>query len=235
MFMTMYLYDEETDKFQEISKVKNDDVAFLVFHDEKKVIVWQGGQSPRMKRYKAGMKVTSLISEMQLYGYRHEVVAEGDESNKVKAFLDGQFGERIMSPEDIAKEIIVDFGVSGMVTTRAGNYLKDEFDQGNDVVLLSAILHSMSPERSRILFQKSFNSLVPGGLVVVHEALISDDGTSPLRAVLFSLNMLVNTGEGQSYSGAEVMGLMEAEGFVEPRVIPLPETAGTSLVVSVKS
>ncbi len=135
---------------------------------------------------------------------------------------------------EIAREIIADFGVANLVTTRAGDYFKDDFGQGNDAVLLSAILHSMGPERSRGLLQKAYDSLVPGGLVVVHESLISDDGTSPLQAALFSLNMPVNTGEGQSYSGAEIMGLMEAVGFVGPRVIPLPEMVRTSLVMSAK-
>jgi precorrin-6B methylase 2 len=135
---------------------------------------------------------------------------------------------------EIAKEIIADFGVGELVTTRAGDYFEDDFGQGNDVVLLSAILHSMGPERSRSLLQKAYNSLVPGGLVVVREGLISEEGTSPLHAVLFSLNMLVNTGEGQSYSGAEIMGMMKNVGFVEPRLIPLTETVRTSLVVSVR-
>jgi len=135
---------------------------------------------------------------------------------------------------EIAREVIAEFGVADLVTTRAGNYFKDDFGQGNDVVLLSAILHSMDPERSEGLLQKAYDSLVAGGLVMVHEGLISDEGTSPLQAVLFSLNMLVNTGEGQSYSAAEIIGLMEAVGFVKPRVIPLPETVRTSLVISLK-
>ena len=135
---------------------------------------------------------------------------------------------------DIAKEIIAEFGFADRVVTRAGDYFRDDFGRGNDVVLLSAILHSMSPERSRGLFLKAYDSLVPGGLVVVHEALVSDDGTSPMRAVLFSLNMLVNTDGGQSYSGEEIMRLMTEAGFVEPGVLHLPPAAGTSLVISVK-
>lgn len=129
---------------------------------------------------------------------------------------------------EIAKEIIADFGVTDRVSTRAGDYFVDDFGQGNDVVLFSAIFHSMSPERSKGLLKKAYDSLVPGGLVVVQEGLIDDEGTRPLRAVLFSLNMLVNTGEGQSYSAAEIVGLMHAVGFVEPRVIP------PSLVISTK-
>lgn len=135
---------------------------------------------------------------------------------------------------EIATEIIARFGVADLVTTRSGDYFKDDFGKGNDVVLLSAILHSMSPERSKGLFRKACDSLLPGGLVVVHEGLISEDGTSPMRAVLFSLNMLVNTSGGQSYSGEEIMSLMTETGFVEPRVVHLPAAAGTSLVISEK-
>jgi hypothetical protein len=70
--------------------------------------------------------------------------------------------------------------------------------------------------------------------VVVHETLINDEGTAPLQAVLFSLNMLVNTGEGHSYSGSEIIGLMEAVGLVNPQIISVPEAARSSLVTAVK-
>ena len=135
---------------------------------------------------------------------------------------------------EIAKEVIADFGAADLVTTRSGDYFVDDLGQGNDVVLLSAILHSMGPERSKLLLRKSYDSLVPGGLVVVHESLLNDEGTGPLGAALFSLNMLVNTGEGQSYSAAEIIGLMTAVGFVEPRVVALSEAVRASLVISVK-
>jgi hypothetical protein len=42
--------------------------------------------------------------------------------------------------------------------------------------------------------------------------------TAPVGAVLFSLNMLVNTGEGRSYSGSEIMSWMRDSGFQSPRV-----------------
>jgi hypothetical protein len=136
---------------------------------------------------------------------------------------------------EIAKDVIVEFDMSELITTRAGDYFEDDFGQGNDVVLLSAIFHSMSPERSKGLLFKAYNSLVASGEVVVHEGLIDDGGTAPMRAVMFSLNMLVNTGEGQSYSGSEIMGLMEDVGFTNPRVVHLPEPARTSLVIATKS
>jgi len=135
---------------------------------------------------------------------------------------------------EIAKEIIAASDVAGCITTRAGDYFNDGFGQGNDVVLLSAILHSMGPEHSRLLLKKSYDSLIPGGLVVVREGLLGDEGTSPVGAVLFSLNMLVNTGEGQSYSGKEIMELMSSVGFTQTRVTPLLPAARSSLVTGVK-
>ena len=135
---------------------------------------------------------------------------------------------------EIAREIIAKSDVADRISTRPGDYFKDGFGQGNDVVLFSAILHSMGPEKSRGLLKKAWDSLVPGGIVVVHEGLISDDGTSPLSAVLFCLNMLVNTGEGQSYSGAEIIDLMKSVGFTDCKVLPLPEPMRTSLVVGKK-
>ncbi len=73
-----------------------------------------------------------------------------------------------------------------------------------------------------------------GGLLVVHEGLIDPEGTSPVRAALFSLNMLVNTGAGQSYSGEEIMALMREAGFEVLEVKRLPPPIPTSLVIGEK-
>ncbi len=130
----------------------------------------------------------------------------------------------------VAEETIASFGLRGRVVTRAGDYFRDDFGEGNDVVLLSAVVHSMPPRRAKQLLRKAHDSLVAGGLVVVHENLINSNKTSPTSAVLFSLNMLVNTGQGRSYSGREVMAWMKETGFVNRAVVRLPPPATTSLV-----
>jgi predicted O-methyltransferase YrrM len=134
----------------------------------------------------------------------------------------------------IAEENIASFGLQDRVTTRAGNYFRDGFGRGNDVVLFSAIFHAMPPRRAKRLLRKAHDSLVSGGLVVVHENLISSSKTSPTGAVLFSLNMLVNTGQGRSYSGSEIMAWMREAGFVNPAVIPLPAPGTSSLVTATR-
>jgi predicted O-methyltransferase YrrM len=134
----------------------------------------------------------------------------------------------------LAKEMIERFGLADRITARVGNYFVDDLGQGNDVVLLSSVIHSMPPEACRLLLQKCHRSLVSGGWIVVQESLIDPEGTSPLRAVLFSLNMLVNTGEGRSYSGEQIMRLMEEAAFTPLEVRSLPPPAWTSLVIGEK-
>ncbi len=134
----------------------------------------------------------------------------------------------------IAEETIASFGLQDRVVTREGNYFRDDFGKGNDVVLFSAIFHAMPPRRAKRLLRKAHASLVRRGLVVVHENLIASSKTSPTSAVLFSLNMLVNTGQGRSYSGPEISAWMRETGFVKPRVVRLPAPATTSLVMATK-
>jgi predicted O-methyltransferase YrrM len=135
---------------------------------------------------------------------------------------------------EIAAGLIAEAGLADRVSTRAGDYFVDDFAQGNDVVLLSAIVHSMRPQRAKALLQKAHDSLVRGGIVIVHESLVKDSKIAPVGAVLFSLNMLVNTGEGRSYSGREIMSWLRDAGFASPRVQDLSPPAGTSLVIGTR-
>jgi predicted O-methyltransferase YrrM len=135
---------------------------------------------------------------------------------------------------EIAKSLISKSGVADRISTRAGNYFRDDFEKGNDVVLFSAIFHAMAPRWATTLLRKAYASLARGGLVVVQETLIEESKVAPVFAALFSLNMLVNTGEGRSYSGKEIMSWMRETGFRAARVQALPPPAGTSLVIGRK-
>ncbi len=134
----------------------------------------------------------------------------------------------------IAEETIASFGLRDRVVTRAGDYFRDDFGRGHDVVLLSAVVHSMPPRPAKQLLRKAYDSLVSGGLAVVHENLVASNKLSPTSSVLFSLNMLVNTGHGRSYSGGEIMAWMRETGFANPTVRRLRAPATSSLVTATK-
>jgi hypothetical protein len=56
----------------------------------------------------------------------------------------------------------------------------------------------------------------------VQDFILNPDKTGPQHAALFSLNMLVGTEAGASYSEVEYTSWMEAAGFTETRLIKLP-------------
>ncbi|MEX2681870.1 MAG: hypothetical protein Q6373_009725 [Candidatus Sigynarchaeota archaeon] len=100
----LYLYVEEKDSFTEVTKVTSKDVVFIVLMDEQKVIVWQGKESPRMLRYKGGMKVATLISTKRLYNFKSEIVIEGEEPASVRELITRHFGKRELSQAEIARD-----------------------------------------------------------------------------------------------------------------------------------
>ena len=113
-------------------------------------------------------------------------------------------------------------GVSAQVSARPGNMLEDDFGCGYDLVMLNAICHMFSEEQNRDIFRRARRALAPGGRLVVQDFILNADKTAPQQAALFSLNMLVATDAGASYSEPEYMHWMKSEGFAEVSRINLP-------------
>jgi ubiquinone/menaquinone biosynthesis C-methylase UbiE len=103
-------------------------------------------------------------------------------------------------------------GLSARVALAAGDYDRDPLGDGFDLVFLSAILHSNSPEGNRELIRKAAAALTPSGQLVVQEFIVDEDRTGPPFAALFALNMLVGTAAGDTYTEAEVRRWMEEAG-----------------------
>ena len=99
------------------------------------------------------------------------------------------------------------------ITVRGGDFHFDDIGNAYDLVLVSQVLHSHSDMENIALLGKVFESLVPKGIIAVHEFLLSEDRASPAAGALFSVNMLVNTGEGRSYTPREMKGWLTKVGF----------------------
>jgi hypothetical protein len=58
----------------------------------------------------------------------------------------------------------------------------------------------------------------------VHEFTLAEDHASPAPGALFSVNMLVNTAEGRSYTPKEMAGWLTEAGFGRIRKVGLGDT-----------
>ena len=115
----------------------------------------------------------------------------------------------------IALEIARLEGVTERVEVRAGDYMKDDFPADVDLVLLSHVIHSNDIPTCEMVFRKAFASLNPGGQCAVHDFVLDDDATGPVWPAIFSLNMLVATRHGRSYTDAEIRGWLTNAGFTD--------------------
>jgi O-methyltransferase domain len=119
----------------------------------------------------------------------------------------------------VADEFIASHGLQARIETHAGNMWDDPFPSG-DLHFYSNIYHDWSREKGDFLTRKSFESLPPGGRIVLHEMLYNDDKTGPFAAAAFSINMLIWSVDGEQYSGGELSQMLAGAGFRDIEVKP---------------
>jgi ubiquinone/menaquinone biosynthesis C-methylase UbiE len=114
----------------------------------------------------------------------------------------------------IAREYIEKSGMKGKVTIKAGDCLKDSFGKElYDIVFVSNLLHIYKPGENLEILKKCWDSLLIKGIVVIQEFVLNSSKTQPLFGTLFSLNMLMGTHRGSSYSYVEVKEWLKDVGF----------------------
>jgi len=126
----------------------------------------------------------------------------------------------------LAAEYVANAGVSAQVRLRAGDMLTSDLGSGFDLVMLNAICHMFSEEQNRGLFRRIRQALAPRGRLAVQDFILNPDKTGPLHAALFSLNMLVATDGGATYTEPEYTRWMKAAGFSEISRVNLPGPSG---------
>jgi len=136
-------------------------------------------------------------------------------------------------PIGIAREEIRKAGLADRIETRVGDYFRDELGEGFDLVYVSNIIHSMGPADTRMLFGKSHRALAPGGTLIVKDFFLEDDRITPNTAALFSVNMLVGTEQGRSYTLSETREMLTEMGFTDFRAIEV--AAASRLLIARKA
>jgi len=132
-------------------------------------------------------------------------------------------------PVGIAADQIRRAGLEDRVTTREGDFLADDLGEGFDVVYISNIIHMLSPVQTLGLLEKAGGALVSGGRVLVKDFFLEDSKITPSWTAQFSVNMLVSTEGGKSYTLTEMRDLLGRVGFVGLETV---EIARNSLVIS---
>lgn len=119
----------------------------------------------------------------------------------------------------ITREYLKDADCLDRVRLVAGDLTTDALPGGQDLVFLSAIVHSLSLEQNRDLFRRALDALNPGGRIVIRDHVMSADRLQPRAGTLFAVNMLVATDGGDTYTFGELKEALESAGFIDVRML----------------
>jgi ubiquinone/menaquinone biosynthesis C-methylase UbiE len=120
------------------------------------------------------------------------------------------------------KQITEKYSVRDRFNFVEGDLLQANFGTGFDIATLGHILHSEGEDRSRKLLKKTFRALKSGGVIAIAEWLVNDQRTEPLHALMFAVQMLVNTEKGDTFSFNEIKSWLEDAGFKKVRRLEAP-------------
>lgn len=119
-----------------------------------------------------------------------------------------------------AQKHIKNAKMEGRITAVAGDFFQDELPKA-DVVTMGNILHDWNLEKKKILIKKTYNALPQGGAFIAIENLIDDARRENAFGLLMSLNMLIETGDGFDYTGADFRDWCSEAGFKRFEIINL--------------
>lgn len=132
-----------------------------------------------------------------------------------------------------AQKTIDRFDMTDRIAFCDGDYLEDAIEGPFDVAWLSHILHAESDADCRALLKKTVRAMAPGGKVFVHEFILHNTKDGPLFPALFSLNMLLGTSGGRSYSRKELEEMMVAAGVSDIEHLPYRGPTESSILMGV--
>lgn len=128
---------------------------------------------------------------------------------------------------EVAKEQVKRLHAASQYEFRPGNYHEMTFEKSHyDAVILGHICHTEGEGGTKKLLKKSYQALKPGGKILIAEFLSNDQHTGPELPLLFALNMLMLTEQGDVFSAKEIKRWLDIVGFkkVSAKAVQYPAT-----------
>lgn len=133
-----------------------------------------------------------------------------------------------------AEKTVAKFGLSDRIDFQAGSFIDDEIESTYDVVWLSHILHGEGPEDCCKIIKKAVSALETDGMIMIHEFILDNTMDGPLFPAIFSLNMLLGTPNGQSYSEAQLMEMLQKAGVKDIRRLDFKGPTESGIITGIK-
>jgi SAM-dependent methyltransferase len=124
---------------------------------------------------------------------------------------------------EISRKLVSQYHLSGQVECIAQDMFADQPWPGSgelDAVLFTNIFHDWDVPGCRILAEKAFSSVKPGGRIFIQEALLDEDHPGPLWTASLSFSLGID-GIGRQYRLSDLRPILEEAGFEGVEAHPL--------------
>ena len=121
---------------------------------------------------------------------------------------------------EVAKEFIERAGVGDRVRAVAGDFTRDPFPSGADVVIMASNLPQYSGEIIRDVIRKAFDALEPGGEMHLIGETLDDDRSGPIGPALWGLAEALFHSTGKAHTETECIASFRAAGFTDVAATP---------------
>jgi len=123
----------------------------------------------------------------------------------------------------IARQFAERFGVADRYDYLEGNLRELDFGRHRyDLVILGHIIHSEGEKWGKKLVKKSARALKDDGLLLIAEMVPNDTRSGPAMPLLFGLNMLLHTEQGDVFTMREYRQWLGEAGFKKIKTIDAP-------------
>ncbi len=128
--------------------------------------------------------------------------------------------------EPVAQRNIRDAGLEDRIEARSLDFQKEDFP-AVDVITMGNILHDWPLDEKKMLIEKAYRALNPGGAFIAIENLIDNERRENVFGLMMSLNMLIETDGGFDFTGADFERWATDAGFhrTETRHLAGPTSA----------
>lgn len=123
--------------------------------------------------------------------------------------------------EPFFQEKVAEQGLDGRMTFHGGSFFTDPLPSA-DIVVIGHVLHDWDREQRGFLVRKAYESVNPGGVLLVYDRML-DRASSRQVNLVVSLDMLLVTDGGSEYTLDELRGHAREAGFTSVSDQPLGE------------
>jgi ubiquinone/menaquinone biosynthesis C-methylase UbiE len=122
----------------------------------------------------------------------------------------------------VTQKVVGQHKLSQQFSYIEGDIQSAKLGGGFQLATLGHILHSEGEANSQKLLKRVFDALAPKGTIVIAEFMPNEDRSGPRSALIFAVNMLVNTDHGDTFTFKEMKSWLTDAGFRKIRTLNAP-------------